>query len=424
MATLQQSKKTPAEFIAAAIFFLFIVVMLPGTAGYDIDDKFWLAWLNFIHEHGLRNTYSSGTDYMPVYQYVLWAYSKFAGSPEIIAERIYYLKVVTLAFDFFSLYLLYKWIDRRYSYLLILIIALGNVGYSYNTIIWGQIDTIWTAFVFAALYFAWIEKLTASAVCFVLALCTKLQAIIFLPHWLILFSCAVIATESVRRLQQILVAVASASIIGAILFVPFAFGEGGLGAIWKVILLAADRFPRLSLSADNMWCWLIRRAGEISDREEAIAGVSYKAIGIVVFFVTSAAALWPLVANAIRAVYRRDSNVAQRLDRELIWLSAGIVGVLFFYCNTQMHERYAYPAGIFFTAVGFYANRWAPLILFSIAQFLNLEVITRWLRLKNYHTLIFHPRFVSAIFLASIVWAFVLLYKRYFRLRAEALRLR
>jgi Gpi18-like mannosyltransferase len=416
---LRQGQAKQLEALAAGMFFLLLVALMPGLTGFGWDIECLKNWSVYIQEHGLRNAYGSGTDYLPFYQYVLWVFAKAMGSAEAINQRFYFLRISTLIFDFWSLYILYRWIDRRHAYLLILVLAIGNVSYSYNTLLWGQIDTVWTAFSFAALYYAWRLRATLSAVCMVLALLTKLQAVIFVPLWAILFCHAIAVAEPGGRLKKAGIAIVGAVVVGTLLFVPFMLGEGGVASVWKVVTLASARFPRLTLSADNMWPWLIKNAGELSDKPVVFAGITYKQVGIITFFLTSAFAMWPVARQAIVSVSNRAPHQQAGLDRQLIWLSGALVSILFFYCNTEMHERYAHAAGIFLTAYAFYSGKWGPLILFSIAQFLNLEVVLRWFALKNYGTVIFHPRIVSAIFLAAIVWSFVLLYRRHFLLRAS-----
>jgi Gpi18-like mannosyltransferase len=397
--------------MAICLFFLLLVMLMPGLHGFGFDNEFWVQWANYNREQGLRNAYGSGTDYLPFHQYILWAYGKLMATPQATAERLHYLRLVTLAFEFLSLYFLYRWLDRSSRYLTILVLAIGNIAYSYNTLIWAQVDAVWTAFVFAGLYLAWRGKLRWSAVLFVMGLCTKVQAVVFLPLWCIVFVHAA-ARRPNNRWREAAIAILLAVIAGALLFLPFAFGRGGLSTIWDVIIRSASRFPRLTLSADNMWPWLIANAGELPD-SLTLWGITYKQIGLIIFFLTSAVAMWPTFTQLSYVRSGRLIVSTDRPDRQLLWLGGALVSLLFFYCNTQMHERYAYPAGIFLIAYAFYSGRWIPLILFSIAHFLNLEVIMRWLALPNYDTLIFHPRFVSAIFFVTILWLYVLLYKRH-----------
>jgi hypothetical protein len=123
--------------LLAAMLFLFLVAIIPGLKGVWVDLRFWHAWLLHINKEGLANTYASGTDYPPVYQYILWIFTLLAGNEEAILKYTGYLRVFTIAADFWALWIVYKWIDRRIDYLFVLLFTYLNIGYSYNTLIWG-----------------------------------------------------------------------------------------------------------------------------------------------------------------------------------------------------------------------------------------------------------------------------------------------
>lgn len=407
------------EWLAVGLCFLLLSALAPAIWGFGYDFECFEKWVNYTHINGLRNAYGSGTDYPPFYQYILWAFGRFAGSPEAVHERLALLKIPTLLFDFGSLYILYHWLDKRYSFLWVLVVALGNIAYSYDTLIWGQIDAIWMGFVFAALFFAWRRQVVIGTVCIVLACCTKLQSIIFLPLWALLSLYVLASLIPAIRWRKVGLSIAAACLITGALVIPFTLGTGGLAAIRDIVTLAAKRFPTLTLSADNIWPLVIRRAGEISDEAESIRGITYKWLGILLFTLASVVSLLPLLVQMRIETRTKRFGVP---DRQLIWLCGAITGLAFFYFNTEMHERYAYPAGIFLSAYSFYTRKWWPLLLYSLALFLNLEVIMKWLALPNYGTLIFQPRFVAALYTITFAWLLLLLVKRGRELKANAIQ--
>src|SRR4051812_44385671 len=132
---------------------VFIIVMLfiaMSAIGWGIpvkgfDGDCWRNWTIHLYKYGLGLAYHSGTDYPPFYLYVLFIFGKIAGSEQAIISYLTCLKSVTLAFDFLGLWYVYKWIDRKIDFTLLLVISMLNIGYSYNSVIWGQVDGIFTA---------------------------------------------------------------------------------------------------------------------------------------------------------------------------------------------------------------------------------------------------------------------------------------
>jgi Gpi18-like mannosyltransferase len=393
-----------------AIFLLFVMVT-PGLQGFHFDLVYFIKWAQHNYTYGLRNAYGSGTDYLPVYQYVLWIYGKLCGSNEVIAERINYLKLFTLVFEFWGLSVVYRWIHRRYLFPLFLILALSNIGYSYNTLIWSQIDAIWTTLGFAALYYAWLGKLKWSSFFISVCICTKLQAVIFLPLWGLLTAYSLLRLSTRQIVQEMtFLLLISLSTIGLVV-APFLMGDHGLQAIKSVITDSFGRFPVVTLSADNMWILLVPGAASTNDALPVFSGLSYRVLGLAAFFIGSGLALLPLLNASIRQ-YTNKLSTWQPLDKQVVWLSGALVSLLFFYCNTEMHERYVHPAAIFLTAYAFHTRKWGAYLLFSLAYFLNLEVLYRWFNLPNYSTLVFDPHFVAALYTLVLIWLTMLLIQR------------
>jgi len=87
-------------------------------------------------------------------------------------------------------------------------------------------------------------------------------------------------------------------------------------------------------------------------------------------------------------------------------LSGAVVALAFFFFNTQMHERYSHPALLFTAAYCFLTLRYVPFVLLSVAYFLSLENILRYMDLPTYGTLIFDTRFIAGLYLATILLLF------------------
>jgi hypothetical protein len=241
----------------------------------------------------------------------------------------------------------------------------------------------------------------------VLALNTKPQAIIFIPLWGLLMLSSL---QRSRKWKESLSMLAVMLTTQAILLIPFAFGNGGITAVWKPISKAVDVYHWISINAYNMWYYFSPQIlpSATLDTEPTAIGLSYFQIGLISFSVALFVVLWPPIKHTILSFRQNDHPP---LSRETIWLSAALSVLVFFYFNTRMHERYSYYAFIFLAAYAFYTGRYGLYLLLSITTFLNLEAIVNWFQLKNYETLIFDPKFVATLNAILIIWATASLYR-------------
>ncbi len=403
------------NIIVPVLLFLFVAMLLPSLPGMMYDIGKFREWALYIHQHGLRNAYGN-TDYMPFFQYCLWLYVKLMGSEQAIADHVYYLRCITLLFDFAGLWYVFKWINRKYAYFILLTICILNIGYSYDSLIWGQIDGILSALVLITIYYGWKGNNMLSTIFLVLAFNCKVQAIIIIPVWGLLFL-SNINTRSL--LKTMLLPIFVATVVQFALVLPFTMGEYGLDKITAIVTNSFTTYPSISVKASNMWHWFVKgKPGHgidalvyASDAKEWILGLSYKQVGLILFFLSSLFALIPLLTVVYKN--RRNKVLGLTANKELIWLTSAMVYMLFYFFNTEIHDRYCQPALIFITAYSFFTGRFLPYVLFSIMYLLTLEITMGQFRLPNYGTLIFDFRFLAAINAVIIVYLAQLMYKSY-----------
>jgi Gpi18-like mannosyltransferase len=334
----------------------------------------------------------------------MWLFGKLCGSSDVIGAKIGYLRCFTLAFDFLGVWYLWKWLDKRMDFLLLLLFLTLNISWSYNTVIWGQVDGIVTTMVFIAIYYAQKNRIVASSIWMILALNMKLQAVIFVPVWGLLCLQAMIQERNWKKIWTALVSVV---VLQLLLLLPFLTVQGGASRVWQVVTTSMGRYPFLSMNAFNGWFWISAQPGSIEDTGRFIGSVSYRQAGLGLFFLFSFISLLPLLFSVIRNARKENT----RAGKGMIALTCALICLLFFFFNTQMHERYCHPAFIFLAAYSLYSRRSFVFWLFALAYFLNMEGVLQFLKLPNYHTLIFHPAFVAGLFFILIVTCFALLRK-------------
>ena len=93
-----------------------------------------------------------------------------------------------------------------------------------------------------------------------------------------------------------------------------------------------------------------------------------------------------------------------------VLISTALVPLLFFFFNTEMHDRFPFPALIFLIIYAILYCRPLPYILASIAYVLNLDAVLKHFN-GAYHTLIYMPQFIACIYLIVIVLLFVDLWR-------------
>jgi Gpi18-like mannosyltransferase len=378
-----------------------LAVLLPES-GYPADTWLWVRWAEYSRAHGLGNVYAlHGNNYNPLYHYLLALFGHLEGSAAAIQAHWYRLKLLTLPFDLAGALLaasLARPDRRRFRASLLLLLS---PAYLYNTLIWGQVDAIYTCLVFAAVLLALRERAAWSGVFFVLALNAKLQALIFLPPLLLLW--VPLWRAAPRRL---LTSALAAGLTQTLVLAPFIWGgeRSYLDVILRINRQSVGYYPFLSMKAFN-W-WQLTASGNLMTRLDTDLwhGLTYRHWGMLLFLLAATLVLLPLLRHTIGRVRRRLPP-----DPPLVLLSCALVPLVFCFFNTQMHERYWHSALLFAAAYGFSSGRYAVFALSSVAYLLNLEAVMNYLQLP---ASLLRPELVAALFALSILVSVGQLYRR------------
>lgn len=398
--------------LLAAIFYVVLVLLLPDVS-HPGDMGHWERWTAFMLVEGFANVYDYGLvyptifgcNYPPVLLYFLAVFGKVAGSVEAITLHAKYFKMIPLLFDFigaFSIFLLIKK-DAKTQFLPLLL--LFNIAYLYNSIFWGQVDGIPSAFVVLSLIFAVRSDLTLSLVFYVLAINTKIQMFIFFPLLgLVLLPNFLIST------RKLAMSVAIAGAVQLILLLPF-FIAGTGGKLFYVLTHSVDQYTNISLNAFNFW-HLVMNENPLykKDFQLWLFGFSYKTWGLSLFFISTVLALFPVFLKSIQ-VWKQKTGIDKNF-KEMVFLSAFLLAVCFFFFNTQMHERYSHPAMIMSFYFGILSRQYWIYGIASLAYFLNLELVLKAFNLTFYDSFVFNEKFIAALFLVAMILGFAQLYRR------------
>lgn len=396
---MQKELYTRRNFIYTELMLLLFFILIVPKEGFIGDLGYWRSWSWNIYSNGLPAAYRSDTDYLPGYQYLIYLYTLLQKSGTGVLENIHYLKTFTMAFHLFNGYQILKF-TREYrpekDGFAIAMMYIFNFAIIYNGLVWGQVDDIFTCFVFLAFYSATRGRVLPTMIGLLLAINFKLQAIIFLPPLLLMLIPAIRQRLSgINLLKWTMIPLA----IQLTLVLPFVL-HGDFNRIIDVILHANNRYPLVSANAYNFWNFFLDvNPNLINDSSPFVMSITYKETGLFLFFTFSFIVLLPLLKHVMQPLSQLQKP---SFPFEKLILLMGIIPLLFFFLNTEMHERYSHPALIFLFIYGIYTNRYLPFILTSTAYFLNLEDVLHWMGLKNYNTFIFNRDFIASLYAASI----------------------
>lgn len=384
------------------LIFIFLCFSLP-TVNFSLDMKYWASWSTSFLEYGIVKGYEmSDCNYLPIYMYILKLNGWLHGTSAEIYKNINNLKIFTLLFDIMGIYVILQYLIKFNISPYKVFLVLFNISYLYNSIIWGQVDSIFTFFIFVSVFFALYERVSWSIVFFVLALNTKLQAIIFSPIIAI-----ILIPQVFKNPKSLIVGLLGGLLIQLIIISPFII-ENKLNVLLKVVFGSVGYFPVVSKNAFNLWHLFLQ--GDLSETSDEILfwGITYKSWGFILFFFFSFLALIPLLITTIQLMIEKSEKTIEYY--KIVFLTSALIPLVFFYFNTQMHERYCHPMIIFIAIYALISSNYICYILLSIAYFLNLEKIVMSLNLKSYGTLIFDNRFISFLFLLSLLYILFQLY--------------
>jgi hypothetical protein len=208
-------------------------------------------------------------------------------------------------------------------------------------------------------------------------------------------------------LRKLLTWITIPAALQVLIVMPFLLA-GDIERVWNVVKDSVDKYPVVSMNAYNFWHWVTKgNQMEIRDNIRFL-GITYKSWGMLMFYVTSFFALFPLFRSVISQLFCKEK---QHITIDKMLIIASLIPMLFFFFNTQMHERYIHPAILFLAVYALMSKRYFPYIFGSIAYFLNLEGVLRYMQLKNYETAIFHPAIIAFLFFVCMVYLFFQLYK-------------
>jgi Gpi18-like mannosyltransferase len=332
---------------AAARFFAYPTIVSDYTA-------FFARWLSALaHAPGLSALATPFSNYPPLYLYL------FKLLTAVPINGLYGIKTLSLVFEVViaaaAAWMVGKSAPRAYSrreLFLIFAVMLSIPTLLINGSLWGQVDSLYAAFVLLSLLALVQKRPLAAAILYGVALSFKVQAIFFLPVFLGYL------LRDIRRFAYVLILPA----VYVISVMPAWLAGASLPYLLTVYLRQADQYPSLSLNSPSVFAFT--QGLQIPPLPQGLLS-------------------WAGIAAA--ATYA--SYIAYRIMRfppadAASWLYFTLLSVVAIpYFLPHMHERYFYLADMFSVIYAFYVPRhWyipilvVPSSLIAYSAFLSREV--------------------------------------------------
>ncbi len=373
---------------------IIIAYILPGS-GFANDLASFQGWAQDLATGGLGGFYqrSPFIDYTPGYLYALW----LVGTVERALPGTDLIKIPAILADIGVAALIWSMIGElgggRRAALLGAGLYLFIPVTWFDSVVWGQVDSVGLVFVLLAIRSLWRDRPELAVVFTVMAGIVKIQlGVILVP-----ITAAVILRRyfwdagsgpdpwlGMRRLFTSLAAgLGAAAILGA------PFGLSILDLIDQVRKTAGG-YPYLTVNAYNPWALITREGAGLAQSGQwlcdAITGTGADA-PCPPGSETLVGPLWASIfADGLLVIVAIAVGflVARRPDRQSILVGLAVLAIAFFVVPTRVHERYMFP---FFAVAAILAAvswRWlAAYFILAAAAFANMYVVLTTLYPNN-----------------------------------------
>lgn len=392
---------------------LIIAYLLPGS-GFATDLSAFEFWMQNLTLEGPSGFYQRDFfhDYTPGYLYALWLVGSVIRAFNLgdLGETIpmfqtFGIKVVPILADLAIGWLVHSMVlelgGRRRLALLGAAIAVLNPIAWFDSVVWGQVDSVGVVFMLLAVRELWRDRPERAAIWTVVAAVIKPQLGILIP---------LVAIVTIRRALwpdggegdpsrtgrplRILTTGLAGFLTAVALCLPFGLSVVELtgqppfvrSGLLEQVAVAAGGYPYLTVNAYNPWALVPSNLGlsmansgqwicdfAVSPETAStvargcgsgsvlVAGIPAVLIGTGLLLATMALTLW---------------LVARRPDRMTLLVGLAVLALAFFVVPTRVHERYGYPFFALGAILAAVSVRWRlAYVVLSAATLANMYVV-------------------------------------------------
>ena len=371
--------------------------------GYDVDMNCFMGWSTMIYENGISKFYSldAFTDYPPGYMYVLYVLG-FLRSIFHMGDgtmAIVLTKSPAIIADLVTGWLIYKIAGKHISKRAAAYLAgifLITPAVFLDSVIWGQVDSVFTVFVLLMCYLVTEKKLIPSYFVFAAGILIKPQTLIFTPVLIFGIIEQVILENWKKETREVFIKKffthlglgLVAILMMFLLIIPFGFrGDFADSPIIKQYADTISSYPYASVNAYNFWGLLGKNW---TPQKEGFLYFSYRVWGT--FFILQILALAVFV------------NFKSKQRETKYYFTGALIVTGMFTMSVRMHERYVYPAMVLLILCFAIRPKVQNFILYvslSAVSFLNMAQVMFFYDPNNFDRLALYPKVVSLLMLLT-----------------------
>lgn len=331
-------------YLMGVIIFRIIVTFIKP---YAIDMGGYMAWSNYLAEHGPSQLYgSSGFHivYAPFFQYFLWLTGELKSILSLSnLWHAYLIKMWSVIFECLGAFIIYKLAqkyDRPRAGMIAGLLYVVNPGVWINSSAWGQFDSIPATMLLGVLYLFELKRPNLAALLFLIAVLTKPQSGLLVPVVLVLYF------KDFRLNKKSMIRLATGLFSGIVLYLaivlPFYIPTSKAGSLpgfidpfywlFDLYFRSIKDYPYATANAFNLWTLL---GGQIQEDTLPFMGLNYFWWGNIF-----------LLAGLIFAFYLLIRGGWHLYTFAYFSFLVQFSAFLFM---TKMHERYLLPSIIFIT---------------------------------------------------------------------------
>jgi Gpi18-like mannosyltransferase len=349
--------------------------------------------------------------YMPVIPYIFSMYSQLFSSYTDYINGAVFLKAFFILIDALSFSLLIALIPnlnpRRFW--LTLFLTLINLSLIYNTIFWGQVDTLHSALIFCSFVALVKNRYKLVWLLFTVAIFTKIVSVIFLP----IIGIYIVNELACNRLsiKQIVKDFTVVPLAVVMVLLPIII-SGALPEYIEIIKRVFSDYDTVSANAFNIYHLISNNTNliDMSSSTMLFRSFTYAQFGLLTFSVSMFVCLLPIIKIVYGNIFL---NQRKEISLELVLLVFILIPLLFFFFTTKVRERFAHPYLLFLTLYCFYHKRYVFWFLGTLVYALQLEAVLKYTKVWGSifislfdETNLYQPTLIAVLFLVLIVYLF------------------
>ena len=398
-------------YIVGLLVMGFLVRMVAFQSGFMFtsDVNLFQYWGQILHQYGLNQIYHMDQigpqyegffiDYPPGYLYVLYTLGALAyrfGWERLDTMFNFVTFLPAILADLGIGYIIYRIaaygrltkvkgeerpkdisIDKAVGALIMSALWILNPAILLISSVWGQVESVFVLFLLLSLVLLREKKLLASYLLFGVAIIVKAQSLFLGPVYL--YSAFSYLQDnrvesdlggykiSGKSVKELAIAIGAAAVLMVLLALPFTQNFNIIPII-ELYTGVMGTHPRVTVNAFNFWALLGRNWDYIGN---SLFGIPYMAWGLV--FVLA------IIVGTIAALHRDHTRHG---GRHYYFIVGALLALIFIF-SIRMHERYLFPALLFFLLYYVQTGEKRGLGVYaalSVTFFFNCTEVLRWLR--------------------------------------------